>query len=60
MRPEVICLNISTENIERLIAGPQLHQTLGAYQTMLFRTELIILVGLVRSATQAALLLTLT
>ena len=55
MWPEIICFHIATEYIERLIARPQLNQTLGTYQMMLTRAEVIILVGVVRRTSQTVL-----
>ena len=55
MWPEIICLHIATEDIERLVAGPQLNQALGTYQIMLARAEVLILVGVVGGTSQAVL-----
>ena len=55
MWPEIICFNIASEDIERLVAGPQLNQALGTYQIMLTRAEVIILVRVVRATSQAVL-----
>jgi len=55
MWPEIICLHIAPEDIERLVAGPQLYQALGTYQIMLTRAEVLILIGVVGGTSQAVL-----
>jgi hypothetical protein len=55
MWSEIISFHISTEYIERLVAGPQLNQTLGTYQIMLTRAEVLILIGVVRGTSQTVL-----
>jgi hypothetical protein len=55
MRPEVISFPVAAEDIEGLVAGAQLNQALATYQIMLARAEVVVLVRVVRAASQAVL-----
>jgi hypothetical protein len=55
MWPEIICFPVTTEDIERFVAGAQLDQALSTYQIMLARAEVLILVRVVRATSQAVL-----